>query len=126
MTEDRYEQRHRGQEEEGDPLAALPTDAEVTSDVHQDLGGEEGGEHHHGLEPQLRRRRQQVLEAGDPVEDVGRQVPQPEEQVERNVVDRRVTGRRVLDRDPVEVADPPLKNRVQEVEECSKVARTSP
>ena len=27
-----------------------------------------------------------------------------------------MTGRGVLDRDPVEVADPPLKNRVQEVE----------
>ena len=114
--EDRDEQRHRRQEEEGDPLAALPADAEVTRDIHQHLGGEKRGQHHHGLEPQLRRRRQQVLEAGDPVDDVGRQVPQPEEQVERDVVDRRVTGRGVLDRDPVEVADPPLKNRVQEVE----------
>ena len=114
--EDRDEQRHRGQEVEGDPLAALPADAEVTRDIHQHLSGEKRGQHHHGLEPQLRRRRQQVLEAGDPVDDVGRQVPQPEEQVERNVIDRRVSGRGVLDRDPVEVADPPLKNRVQEVE----------
>ena len=114
--EDRDEQRHRGQEVEGDPLTALPADSEVTSDIHQHLGGENRGQHHHGLEPQLCRRRQQVLEAGDPVDDVRRQVPQPEEQVERNVVNCGVTGRGVLDRDLVEVSHPPLAHRVQEVE----------
>ena len=56
------------------------------------------------------------MEAGDPVDDVGRQVPQSEEQVERNVVDRGVTGRGVLDRDLVEVSYPALEHRVQEVE----------
>ena len=54
--EDWDEQRHRGQEEEGDPLAALPADSQIACDVHQHLGSQECGEHHHGLEPQLRRR----------------------------------------------------------------------